>query len=203
MDIRTLVLNAQAGDLSAFDQLIEGLVEPFSSRIARIYPLGGRDFAEQVFWGAAELAWEKLATYDPDQGSFTHWFCWRVRQVARDLMREYKSCREDSVEALADKGMEPAIEGPASQYQSARLRERIEQAIDSLPERYCEAFNLYVGEGLSLAETGERIGKSKNAAAHRVNCARRMLARRLGHGWESFWSGADWVKDDDRFGDAA
>ena len=197
MDIASLALQAQAGDLVAFDRIITLIIEPMTGRIARLYRLAGPDFREQVFWGAAELAWEKIKCFDPAKGSFTNWFCLLIKQVAKKLMHEYKASPAVSIDELQGKGIEPAVAGPAVHFQSAELCRRVQAAIDELPERYRRPFNLHFQEGYSLDETGKLIGKSKNAAAHRVECARRLLARRLGLGWESCWFGADWVEDDD------
>ena len=197
MDIASFALQAQAGDLGAFDQLIKLLVGPMTSRIYRSYSWAGWDLAEEVFWEAAELAWDKIQSFDPAKGGFTNWFCWRIRQVIRKRERKHKACPEVSMDELAARNIEPAVEGPSARHEAAELARRVQEALDSLPERIRLPFVLHVYDGLSLAEVGLRLGRCKDTVRSQVDRAKELLAERLGPGWESYWFGTDWCDTGD------
>lgn len=68
---------------------------------------------------------------------------------------------------------------PDSETQRRQLGERLEAAVDGLPEAYRETFVLREVEGLSLAETADVLGCNEATIKTRVFRARRLLRRQL------------------------
>ncbi len=79
------------------------------------------------------------------------------RQMSRDLAY----CRLTSLED-STVGVESEQAGPFSQFEDARFRQTLSDAIKSLPEREALMMSLYYGDELNLKEIGEVMGVSES-----------------------------------------
>ena len=200
MDVRSIVLCAQGGDMEAFNQLIALHANRLRQQVIRMYRTRGWDFVDEVVFGTIRRAWEKLATYDPDKSAFLTWLCWQARHVAGEQTRFWHYKRETSLEDMVRLGMVPSIDGPDREFEADRARRALWQEIRSLPRDLRIPLILYACDGYTVAEIAARLGLGAQAVRYRLKQAREMLARRLGKGWQSVGSDADWVHDIDEQG---
>jgi RNA polymerase sigma-70 factor (ECF subfamily) len=68
---------------------------------------------------------------------------------------------------------------PERQAYARELQQALEEAVDSLPERYRTVFMLRDIEGMSTAETGEGLGLGDEAVKTRLHRARAMVRRAI------------------------
>jgi len=195
MDVRTLVLNAQAGDLGSFEQLILMHRSRLTQFLWSAYGFRGPDFIEEVAQGTECRAWLKLSSYDPKRASFITWLIWLARHVAWEEVGFWRYGTEFSMEGLEESGLVPAVDGPVNRHEAAKLNAALWQGVRSLPPEVRFPFILHVCDGYSLAEVAARLGLTKETVRYRVNLARRLLARRLGRGWFGQGFGTDWAME--------
>ncbi|MEO8901180.1 MAG: sigma-70 family RNA polymerase sigma factor [Polyangiaceae bacterium] len=134
-----------------------------------------QDASQQVFL----VLHRKLDRYDGSctLRTFIYGMCLRV---ASDYRRRRQRTREHPVETLPERAV------PASQLTSVATRqalERLEQALERLPQVQREVFVLFELEELSMAETAQAMGCPLFTAYARLRSAHQTLARELGEPW--------------------
>ena len=150
-----------SGEVSAFD----GLVRKYNRMAGAIaYAVVG-DFssADDIVQDAFLAAYRNLGRLR-DQGKFKVWLAGIVRSRAIDWLRRRKASRVASLpqvfpedEGGAPAHGEPVAPGVEEQYARRELREKILEAIGSLPEEDRVVVTLKHMEGLSYMEIAELI----------------------------------------------
>src|SRR5919109_1119819 len=172
----SLVAGLRAGDVTAFDAVLEHFNTPLFNFLARLSRRP--DVAEDLL----EETWLRLVARAPVLREDTRLGPW-LFTVARNLYVSY--CRSRLLEDShlgGFIGLWPCGSPPPSPFESTAATEterRIEAALAALPLRYREALLLVAAHGLSPAEASEVIGISAEAMRQRVCRARTLLARRL------------------------
>lgn len=199
MAVSSLVGLADSDDTSRFERLILDNRSRFLNFLSYVYKSRGRNFIESVAQAAESRAWMRFGSFDPDQGSFITWLIRLARHEAKEEIRRWHFDTELSMEGLAESGFEPAVDGPSECYDTTELKRRLWQAVRELPKPVRFPFILHVCDGYSLARVAERLHLGKEKVRYRVNQAKRLLARRLGRGWNCHGFGIDWTgrNDDD------
>jgi RNA polymerase sigma-70 factor (ECF subfamily) len=178
-----LIIRARDGDEEAFGALVHMYYQRVYN-IARGFvrePEEARDLAQQAWL----KVWKKLDTFKGHSGFFT-WLYRLVTFVCLDYLRKKKRLAEtelkESLETHREAGAEPApsaTPNPVRALEAAEIRERFEQALDTLSPTQRTAIVLREVEGLSYEEIARAMRCSKGTVMSRIFYARRNLQREL------------------------
>jgi len=180
---REKVKAAQSGDREAFDFLVEkykDIVYAVAYRFAHDPDLA-LDLAQDSFI----RAYRGIRSFK-GRSSFSTW----LYRVAMNTCIDYTRRRSRSVDSqtvpeevaeFADsEPLEPGGDlAPDDRALSGELGEKIQEAIDALPEYHKSVFVLYEIEGMSYKEIAEVVGCSIGTVMSRLHYARKKLQRML------------------------
>jgi RNA polymerase sigma-70 factor (ECF subfamily) len=166
--LRVVVLRCQAGDESAFAELVERCAPRLRYYLRKM--LGNAHAAEDalqevwldVFRGLARLS---------DAGAFTAW----VYRIARD--RAFRTVRRRRNHVPLTEAEEPAEDDPDDF--SAADAEAIHLALDGLPAEQREVLVLRFLEGMSYEDIARVAGCELGTVRSRLHYAKRALRRAL------------------------
>ncbi|HSE47314.1 MAG TPA: sigma-70 family RNA polymerase sigma factor [Gemmatimonadales bacterium] len=164
---------AQRGDREAFGELVRRY-GPAARRVARAvlhHPEDADDAAQDGFFSA----WRNINRYDSGR-QFGPWILRIVVNAAHDLRRRRQIRETDPVSPQLPGGEE----SPAALVEQGELGERIDRALQSLPERQRLAVVLFDAEGFSHGEIAQMLGIPEGTVRSDVFHARRALRTRLG-----------------------
>jgi len=174
-----LVELAKKGDIDAFAELAGRLQEKI------YYTIYGMTHNHQ---DADDLTQETfMSTYRELKGfkqksSFYTWvYRIAVNLTLNFLKKKSKEKGRKDFEGNAPVFDKTASEGLSPEGDSLRkeLRDKLDEAIASLPLAYRASFNLVVFQGMSHARAAEILGCSENTISWRMYRARKMLQERL------------------------
>jgi RNA polymerase sigma-70 factor (ECF subfamily) len=173
-----LVERAKAGDQRAFRSLYEMNVD----RIYRLaYRMAGdedlaMDFAQEAF----VRAWNRLDQFRGD-AAFSTWLHSITVSVALNGLRKVDRHRkrERSLEDAAPVAASNPVADPG-------VKERLEQAVDDLPEIYRTVFLMHDLEGFSHGEIAEALGVAEGTSKARLSRARSRLREMLGPAMQEY-----------------
>jgi RNA polymerase sigma-70 factor (ECF subfamily) len=173
-----LVERAKAGDQRAFRSLYEMNVD----RIYRLaYRMAGdedlaMDFAQEAF----VRAWNRLDQFRGD-AAFSTWLHSITVSVALNGLRKVDRHRkrERSLEDAAPVAASNPVADPG-------VKERLEQAVDDLPEIYRTVFLMHDLEGFSHGEIAEALGVAEGTSKARLSRARSRLRETLGPAMQEY-----------------
>jgi RNA polymerase sigma-70 factor, ECF subfamily len=181
-DDRVLVERAQAGDLAAF----EALVEKYRQRVWRLAYnyLRDREDAWDVAQEAFVRAWQALPSFR-GQSAFYTWLFRITVNVAADRARERAARgRAFGSERVHEDEWERVMVDHATRPDAAagrvEERERIEKALGLLPEHHRAIIMLSDLEGLSYREIAEVLQIPIGTVMSRLHNARKRLRQVLG-----------------------
>lgn len=176
-----LVDRVLAGDRRAF----EPLVRKHERRVFRLTlaVLGNIEDAEEAMQDTFVKAFRHLEQFRKES-RFTTWLTRIAINDAiqkRNARKNYVSLAEAETaeEEFAPKRYEPWKSNPEQQYGKQEIHRFVEQAIQSLPEIYREAFVLRDVEELSAIEAAEALGITVPALKTRLLRARLMMRETL------------------------
>lgn len=173
MDDAALAARAAAGDRDAFGELVlrhQSTVR----RVCRSVTLDDHD-ADDAAQEAFLSALDRIETYDRTR-PFGPWLMRIATNAAIDLLRR-KNVRR--TEAL-DEAFAGNTDSPARDAERGELRERIREALATLPERQRAAVTLFDLEGYAHAEIAAILGIPEGTVRSDVFHARRKLRESLG-----------------------
>lgn len=169
-DERALVTRAQAGDRTAFEDLVHRHAGHLFSVVRQ---LGlSREAAEEVTQEAFLRAWRGLGAFRGQSGFFTWLYRIGVNEAKRRLDREPP---RTLVHSLDDDGsIEPAdvTYEPHARVADAELRKALTGAIRGLPRRHRAPLVLRDIEGLPTTDAAAILGVSEAAFKSRLHRAR-------------------------------
>jgi RNA polymerase sigma-70 factor (ECF subfamily) len=169
-DERALVLAAQRGEREAFSELVR-THERRAYAVARAIVVNHED-AEDAVQEAFLHAYRALHRFLPDQ-AFGAWLHRIVANAALDITRRRKVRDADELpETVASPFRDPA--------ESSELRQRLKDALDSLPARQRAVIILHDVEGFKHAEIGVTLGIPEGTARSDLHYARSHLREVLG-----------------------
>lgn len=182
----TLVGRAQAGDLAAFEELVnrhEGRVFALAMRMLR-QRQDAEDVTQQTFLSALE----HLDGFRGD-AKFTTWLLRIATHAALKIIRKRRGLEVVSLEGATEPDADGEIDRPdyiadwrESPERLVRHRETgrlIEDALDRLDEKHRLVFLLRDVEGLSVRETAGALGISEANVKVRLLRARLQLREAL------------------------
>lgn len=181
-DDHALIERCRQGDLAAFEPLVEKYRERVW-RLAHNYlrdPEEARDVAQEAF----VRAWQALPSFR-GQSAFYTWLFRIVVNVATDRARQRAARgRAFGGEALPAEEWERTLvdpeAGPEETAHRAEQRQRISQALGTLPEHHRTIIMLSDLEGLSYREIAEVLDIPMGTVMSRLHNARKRLRGVLG-----------------------
>lgn len=163
----------RAGDEGALADLVSEVWKPLVLYLRGI--LGGEDPAEDAAQEALIRFWEHRDRWTSGSDRAV---VFRIgRNVALDLKRRTRS-RIRRAARLGDL-VAPAPPGPEQDAAASELRFLLAEALQSLPPRRREVFELVRFRGLAYREVGEILGLSTQTVANHLTLAHRDLRRFL------------------------
>lgn len=190
-----LIEICRAGDLNAFDQL----VERHQNRIFNVcyWMLGNRDEAEDASQDAFVRAFRSLANFRGDS-AFGTWLHRIAVNAAIDTAQrrkraplpysDLKLTGEDGVERddpEPDQSTQPNLD-PAHLSLREERRSAVRSALAALPEHYRVVLVLFDIEGYSYEEIAQTLSLPLGTVKSRINRARLALRERLQSSRELF-----------------
>jgi len=175
---RALVEAVRGGDGTAY----RGLVERYQGRIyAVIYGMvRNREDARELTQEAFVKAYRNLGSFRLE-AKFSTWLRRIAMNVSIDHLRRQKLRRTEEFDegiASRDQGVISLAhhrEDPGRNLEQKRLRERIFEAMDSLPDDQQQAIVLREIEGLAYKEIAEIMGIPEGTVMSRLYYARKKL----------------------------
>lgn len=140
--------------------------------------LGDRSEAEDVLQVVFTRVWTSAGRYDSAKGSPASWLLSWVRNGAIDRLRRRDALQRASLRAM---GEAPAGHdgGHADHDGAAEERERLKQAVDSLPADQRQVIELAYFEGLSQTQIAQRLGEPLGTVKTRVRLGMNKLRQAL------------------------
>lgn len=183
---RTLVARARAGDFEAFEALL-------NRHLQRLYGLAlgivrQREDAEDVVQTTFLSALEHLGDFR-EEASFATWITRIATHAALKVLRKRKGLDTVSLEEATEENEDGEIPhpefianwrgDPARVVDERELKRLLDDAIDTLPEKYRLVFVLRDVEEMSVEETAGVLGISKANVKVRLLRARLALREKL------------------------
>jgi len=183
-DDATLVERAQAGDSTAFDELVrryEGRIFHLARRI-----LNDEDEAEDALQEAFLSAWRALPRFKRE-AKFSTWIfriatnaaLMRLRKRRPDVVSLDQPLAGDGESDAAPMELRDWSATPDEELANQETRAAMDEAIAALPPELAAVFVLRDLEGMSNEEAAEATGLSLAAAKSRLHRARLFLRDRL------------------------
>ncbi|MCB1532974.1 MAG: sigma-70 family RNA polymerase sigma factor [Alphaproteobacteria bacterium] len=149
----SLMVRIQKADHRAFSVLVQRHTERFYALAFRT--CSDQMMAEDIVQEAFLKLWKKPDSWNADKGAkFTTWFYRVVVNTAHDFGRKKrKEYTSEKLESFADESLK-ADEA----LHEAEQQEKLEEAVQALPERQKAALNLCFYEGLSNKEAADIMG---------------------------------------------
>ncbi len=163
---------ARKGDADAYGRLVVTYAL-IARRVAYSF-LGNWDEAEDVVQDASLAGWQAIERFDPTR-AFRPWF---LRIVANAALDQLRRRRVRDAEPLHDSLPSRRVL-PDAAADRVVLRERIEAAMNDLPERQRVAVMMFDGEGFSHAEVASVLQVPEGTVRSYVFHARRALRKSL------------------------
>ncbi len=174
----TLITRAQAGDVSAFEQLSGAYADRLFMLLLRL--LGDRSEAEDVAQDVMLRAWQGITGFRGQSSYFT--WLYRIAVNEANRARERRARRPVDVPVGAEQLQLPASPAhePSRQAENSELRRALGQALAQLPPALRTAIVLRDVEGLSTQEGAEIAGVSQAAFKSRLHQARLRVRAAVG-----------------------
>ncbi len=187
MDEKTLVQNAQAGDFSAFTELIQAHQDKIYGLARKLS--GNSEDAEDIVQDTFLKAIDKIDQFRLES-SFGTWLYSIALNQARGLfakrkqtelkpVEDYLPSEHDSQGNHVESHKLSDWRNPEQLLETEELRQTLNRLVAELPYKYREAFVLRYIEELSVKEVAEAINESEAATKSRILRARLALREQL------------------------
>ncbi len=169
-----LVRQAQAGDLSAFEQL-------YKENVRRMYALcyrmaGEAALAEELTQDVFVRAWQKIGSFR-GESAFSSWL---HSLAVNTALSERRARRRRTARVMATDDLS-SFDGPQPRRQPEHEMD-LEKAIATLPAGARQVFVLHDVEGYRHQEIAEIAGVAVGTSKAQLHRARRLLRTALGYG---------------------
>ena len=141
--------------------------------------------AEDAVQEAFLALWRSAARFVPERSKASTWILTLVHRRAVDAVRREQRRRADTLEGAP----EPSVEGADEDAWLRLQRERVQEALRSLPDAQREALELAYYGGFSQSELAERLGEPLGTIKSRMFAGLARLRELLGEpGMEVSWT---------------
>jgi RNA polymerase sigma-70 factor (ECF subfamily) len=193
---RAHVLSMEADDLSLVSQAKAGAADAFRALVVRyqrkVYALAlGIVKDPDLAWDVAQEAFVRvhghLAEFEA-KSSFSTWLFRITTHVAIDAVRRERTSRKDDVDEVNEAAVTEGGEGilstglgndPRDNVLRRELAAKIQDALETLPEKHRTILVLREVEGLSYEELAERLEIHKGTVMSRLFHARKKMQAAL------------------------
>jgi len=190
---RKLIERVLAGENEFFYELIRPYERGVFLAAASI--LGNDTDAEDVVQEAFLKAYRGLARFR-QESKFSTWLIQIAINDARMKLRKDRRCLYKAIDAGGETCEGDYVptdfadwrEIPSKALEQSELREALNQALNSLPEKYRTVLILRDVQQMSIAETAKALGISKENVKTRTSRARLQMRDRLAQGWGGAWA---------------
>jgi RNA polymerase sigma-70 factor, ECF subfamily len=174
----SLLARAQAGDITAFEQLSGGYADRLFMLLVRL--LGDRGEAEDVAQEVMLRAWRGIARFRGQSSYFTWLYRIAVNEANRAL--DSRARRPPGVPIGPGELQLPGspADDPSRQAENKELRQALSRALAELPPPLRTAIVLRDVEGLSTQEAAEIAGVGQAAFKSRLHQARLRVRAAVG-----------------------
>jgi RNA polymerase sigma-70 factor, ECF subfamily len=179
-----LMLRVKAGDVAAFDELVERYKQPVMNLLARMLrdQVEAEDLAQNVF----VQVYRSAHRYQPS-ARFSTWLFTIARNLCLNELRRRSRHPADSMDITRlDHEDQPANQfedqktaSAPTQLLQSELEQKVEQAIGQLPENQRLAILLCRQEELSYEQIAEVLDCSLSATKSLIHRARETLKQKL------------------------
>jgi RNA polymerase sigma-70 factor (ECF subfamily) len=172
---RALVERTLAGDLGAFETLVErhqGVAYRIAARIA------GPDEAEDITQDAFLRAFHRLSRFRAE-GSFRAWLLQIVHNTALNVRAGRRSEPREEVESLVEAAADELERTPAERLEDRERRERLDSKVRMLQPAHRAVLVLRDLEGMSYEEIAAVTETPLGSVKGRLHRARRELIQIL------------------------
>ncbi len=161
-----LHLVAEKRDADAFRQLFQS----YGPRVKAYMMRQGADAttAEDLAQETLLMVWRKAAMYSGEKGSATTWIFTIARNLRIDRLRREVAWQPLPENADEEPSLDPL---PDEQLDERQRREKVRDALASLPSDQSEVVVLSYIEGLSHSEISERLGLPLGTVKSRMRLA--------------------------------
>jgi RNA polymerase sigma-70 factor (ECF subfamily) len=171
-DETTLVVRAQAGDIGAFEMLIDAYQTPLYRLAVRL--LRNRTVAEDVLQDGLIAAWRKLPTLNAPE-TFKAWIYRIITRRCLDQLRANRDQLElDETNGGNTSGADDS--DPAIAVESAQMRQSLNRVLTSLPPQLRVCWILAEVDQLSYADISHVLDLPVSTVRGRLARARHQLA---------------------------
>jgi RNA polymerase sigma-70 factor, ECF subfamily len=182
-----LIAEAQNDNAMAFNILVGRYKDPLTNFVFRF--VGDMDDCQDIVQESFVRAYRNRASYKP-VAKFSTWMYTIATNLAKSFLRRRKLRRVFTFSRSADEP-EPIYEVPDENARADALleanqrQERIQQALDELPNRYREIVVLREIQELSYEEIAAITGLPMGTVKSRINRARALLQEMLKDLWSA------------------
>jgi RNA polymerase sigma-70 factor (ECF subfamily) len=186
---RELIERVLAGETDLFYELIRPCERGVFLAVASI--LGNDADAEDAAQEAFLKAYRNLDRFR-QESKFSTWLIQIAINDAKMKLRKDRRHLYESIDASQETSEGDYIptdfadwrEIPSEALEQSELREALNKALNSLPEKYRIVLILRDVQQMSIAETAKALGISEEIVKTRTSRARLQMRDRLVHGWE-------------------
>lgn len=166
---KQLLSRFKSGDEDAFNMVYTRFREPLVQFLYKI--IGSRDDAEDICQDTFATLWQKHDTIDPDKRINTFIFL-----IAKQLTWKYIDRNRHADDLHAGTVPESNLDlSPEEIVQSQEMDMLVRYAIDKLPPRTAEIFNLHCMEGLSYSEIAGQLNINTDNVKAKIHLARAKI----------------------------
>ena len=182
MDERIWIEQAGKGDEQAFEQLVIAYEKTVYNLMFRM--TGNRDDAFDLTQETFLKAWHAISLFQFDS-KFSTWLCRIASNTCIDFLRKEKRRKTVSLTAVddADETYEISIADgsldPAAMLEAGCDRQKVYDALQSLPPEYRAVLSLRAIEDMSYEEIGQALDLKVGTVKSRIARAREKMRRRL------------------------
>ncbi len=173
MSDRELLERLRRGDASAFDAIFRAWYAPLVGTAERM--LRDRAVAEELVQDVMLELWRRRETLAPD-GSPQAYLFQATRNRVLNHLRHRRIEQRSEPEVRAESSSPPNADAPLGEEE---LAVAVQRAVQSLPDRCREVFELSRVHGLKYAEIARELGISVKTVEAQMGKALRTLRERL------------------------
>jgi RNA polymerase sigma-70 factor (ECF subfamily) len=172
-----LIKRAKRGDKTAFGQLVRNFQKPVYSLVWRF--VRDHDAADDLTQEAFIRAYQALDSFIEGK-SFRNWIFTIASNLAINSLRRRK--REQPLDQAIPESLQEdsrPSSNPHNQAVASSLKDKIDQAVEKLPEEFKTVFILRIYEDMSYAEIAETLRIESGTVMSRLSRARAKLREML------------------------
>jgi RNA polymerase sigma-70 factor (ECF subfamily) len=174
-----LVKASQAGDLTAFEELVARHRDKIYARAFSL--MRNEEDALDLSQEAWVKGWQRLVQFHGDS-SFLTWITRIVINLCLDELRRQKRHRTESIEQIeedvgsVERQMPVVVTNPTERLERGELRQKIDRALAQLSEEHRTVLVLHEFEEMEYKQIAKVVGCSIGTVMSRLFYARRKMA---------------------------